>query len=68
VTPVERVVTHVTFELDGGSWEVDNNIWIIGDDSNVVVFDAAHTAHRSCPPSVGATWRQWCEPTATTTT
>ena len=41
---IERVVTHGTFELDGGSWEVDNNIWIVGDDSEVVVFDAAHTA------------------------
>lgn len=41
---VERVVTHGTFELDGGSWEVDNNIWLVGDDSDVVVFDAAHTA------------------------
>lgn len=41
---IERVVTHGTFELDGGSWEVDNNIWIVGDDSEVIVFDAAHTA------------------------
>lgn len=41
---IERVVTHGTFELDGGSWEVDNNIWLVGDDSEVVVFDAAHTA------------------------
>ncbi|EUA65749.1 metallo-beta-lactamase superfamily protein [Mycobacterium xenopi 4042] len=38
------MVTHGTFELDGGSWEVDNNIWIVGDDSDVVVFDAAHVA------------------------
>ena len=42
--PIERVVTHGTFELDGGSWEVDNNIWIVGDDNEVVVFDAAHDA------------------------
>jgi glyoxylase-like metal-dependent hydrolase (beta-lactamase superfamily II) len=41
---IERVVTHGTFELDGGSWEVDNNIWIVGDGSDVVVFDAAHVA------------------------
>lgn len=44
MTGIERVVTHGTFELDGGSWDVDNNIWIVGDDSEVVVFDAAHTA------------------------
>ena len=41
---IERVVTSGTFELDGGSWDVDNNIWIVGDDHDVVVFDAAHTA------------------------
>jgi glyoxylase-like metal-dependent hydrolase (beta-lactamase superfamily II) len=44
MTGIQRVVTSGTFELDGGSWDVDNNIWIVGDDSNVVVFDAAHTA------------------------
>ena len=41
---ITRVVTSGVFELDGGSWEVDNNIWVVGDDSDVVVFDAAHTA------------------------
>ncbi|HTM84349.1 MAG TPA: MBL fold metallo-hydrolase [Mycobacterium sp.] len=42
--PIRRIVTSGTFELDGGSWAVDNNIWIVGDDSEVVVFDAAHDA------------------------
>jgi glyoxylase-like metal-dependent hydrolase (beta-lactamase superfamily II) len=41
---VERVVTHGTFSLDGGTWEVDNNVWIVGDDSEVLVVDAAHDA------------------------
>jgi glyoxylase-like metal-dependent hydrolase (beta-lactamase superfamily II) len=41
---IDRVVTHGTFELDGGSWEVDNNIWLIGDGDEVVVVDAAHDA------------------------
>lgn len=41
---IARVVTSGTFELDGGSWAVDNNIWLVGDDSEVIVFDAAHTA------------------------
>jgi glyoxylase-like metal-dependent hydrolase (beta-lactamase superfamily II) len=44
VTNIERLVTSGTFELDGGSWDVDNNIWIVGDDTDVVVFDAAHNA------------------------
>ena len=39
---IDRLVTSGTFELDGGSWDVDNNIWLIGDDSDVIVFDAAH--------------------------
>ncbi|WP_428338756.1 MBL fold metallo-hydrolase [Mycobacterium sp.] len=41
---IERIVTSGTFELDGGSWDVDNNIWLVGDESDVVVFDAAHSA------------------------
>lgn len=41
---VDRVVTSGIFALDGGEWEVDNNIWLVGDDSEVVVIDAAHTA------------------------
>ncbi|MCV7433137.1 MBL fold metallo-hydrolase [Mycolicibacterium bacteremicum] len=41
---IQRVVTSGTFELDGGSWDVNNNIWLIGDENDVIVFDAAHTA------------------------
>lgn len=41
---IARVVTSGTFSLDGGTWDVDNNIWLVGDDKDVVVFDAAHTA------------------------
>ncbi|QKE85844.1 MBL fold metallo-hydrolase [Arthrobacter sp. NEB 688] len=41
---VERLVTSGVFELDGGSWEVDNNVWLLGDDDEVLVVDAAHDA------------------------
>ncbi len=41
---VDRVVTSGQFCLDGGCWDVDNNIWLIGDDNEVVVVDAAHSA------------------------
>lgn len=41
---IERVVTSGTFNLDGGSWEVDNNVWVVGDDDEVVVVDASHDA------------------------
>lgn len=39
---VDRVVTSGTFELDGGSWEVDNNVWVVGDERECLVVDAAH--------------------------
>ncbi|MDG9720128.1 MBL fold metallo-hydrolase [Streptomyces sp. DH24] len=41
---IEHLVTSGTFSLDGGTWEVDNNVWIVGDDDEVVVIDAAHDA------------------------
>ena len=41
---VERVVTSGTFSLDGGTWEVDNNVWLYGDADEVLVVDAAHDA------------------------
>jgi glyoxylase-like metal-dependent hydrolase (beta-lactamase superfamily II) len=41
---IERVVTSGTFTLDGGTWDVDNNIWLVGDDEEVLVIDAAHNA------------------------
>ncbi|BCL26450.1 MBL fold metallo-hydrolase [Streptomyces aurantiacus] len=41
---VQRVVTSGTFSLDGGVWEVSNNVWIVGDDVEVLVIDAAHDA------------------------
>lgn len=39
---VERLVTSGTFSLDGGTWEVENNVWLIGDDQRCVVIDPAH--------------------------
>ncbi|RKN50243.1 MBL fold metallo-hydrolase, partial [Streptomyces klenkii] len=41
---IEHLVTSGTFELDGGSWEVENNVWLVGDDREVLVVDAAHDA------------------------
>lgn len=41
---IENVVTSGVFELDGGSWDVDNNVWIVGNDDEVIVFDPAHEA------------------------
>ncbi|GHC53658.1 MBL fold metallo-hydrolase [Streptomyces flavofungini] len=41
---VDHLVTSGTFSLDGGTWDVDNNVWIVGDDHEAVVIDAAHDA------------------------
>ena len=41
---VERVVTSGTFVLDGGEWDVENNVWLVGDEHEVLVIDAAHDA------------------------
>ncbi|MGI8682188.1 MAG: MBL fold metallo-hydrolase [Mycobacteriales bacterium] len=42
---VERVVTTGVFTLDGQSFDVENNVWIVGVES-VVVIDPAHDADR----------------------
>ena len=41
---VEQVCTTGLFSIDGEDFEVENNIWLIGDDHEVVVIDAAHDA------------------------
>ncbi|WP_231336214.1 MBL fold metallo-hydrolase [Actinomadura graeca] len=41
---IDHLVTSGTFSLDGGTWEVDNNVWIVGDDAEALVIDAAHDA------------------------
>ena len=44
VARVERLVSSGTFSLDGGTWDVENNVWLVGDDDEVVVVDPAHDA------------------------
>ncbi len=39
---VEKVVTSGVFSLDGQDFDVDNNVWVIGDDTDAIVVDAAH--------------------------
>ncbi|WP_093801614.1 MBL fold metallo-hydrolase [Streptomyces sp. Wb2n-11] len=41
---IDHLTTSGTFSLDGGTWEVDNNVWIVGDDTEAIVIDAAHDA------------------------
>ncbi|MBF4160155.1 MBL fold metallo-hydrolase [Nocardioides acrostichi] len=39
---VDHAVVSGTFSLDGETFEVDNNIWVVGDDNECVVIDAPH--------------------------
>ena len=41
---IDHVVTSGKFTLDGQSFDVENNIWLVGDDREVLVIDAAHEA------------------------
>jgi glyoxylase-like metal-dependent hydrolase (beta-lactamase superfamily II) len=54
---IEHLVTSGTFSLDGGTWDVDNNVWIIGDDDEVIVIDAAHDAEAIAEAVGGRTLR-----------
>lgn len=52
---IERIVTSGTFSLDGGTWEVDNNVWIVGDDSSVIIIDPAHDVDKISVAVAGRT-------------
>ncbi len=41
---IERVVVSGVFSLDGQDFDVDNNVWLVGDDDEVLVIDAPHDA------------------------
>ncbi|MBS4753486.1 MBL fold metallo-hydrolase [Nocardioides sp. zg-ZUI104] len=40
---VDHAVSSGTFSLDGETFEVDNNIWVVGDDTECIVIDAPHS-------------------------
>jgi glyoxylase-like metal-dependent hydrolase (beta-lactamase superfamily II) len=39
---VDHGVTSGTFSLDGETFDVDNNVWVVGDDEECLVIDAPH--------------------------
>jgi hydroxyacylglutathione hydrolase len=39
---IDHTVTSGTFSLDGETFDVDNNVWVVGDDAECVVIDAPH--------------------------
>ncbi|WP_435770113.1 MBL fold metallo-hydrolase [Nocardioides sp. SYSU DS0651] len=40
---VDHAVSSGTFTLDGETFDVDNNLWVVGDDDECVVIDAPHS-------------------------
>lgn len=49
---IEHITTTGFFRLDGGKWEVENNIWLVGDEREVLIIDAAHD-HETIVDAVG---------------
>ena len=43
---LDHVVTSGTFSLDGETHEVDNNVWVIGNEEECVVIDAPHDTEK----------------------
>jgi glyoxylase-like metal-dependent hydrolase (beta-lactamase superfamily II) len=39
---VDHTTTSGTFSLDGQTFDVDNNVWVVGDDTECVILDAPH--------------------------
>jgi len=39
---IDHAVVSGTFSLDGETFDVDNNVWVVGDDAECVVIDAPH--------------------------
>jgi glyoxylase-like metal-dependent hydrolase (beta-lactamase superfamily II) len=41
---IDKVVVPGVFSLDGQDFDVENNVWLVGDDEEVLVIDAPHDA------------------------
>ena len=49
---IDHLTTSGIFSLDGEDFDVDNNVWIVGDDRECVVLDCAHD-HEAIIGAVG---------------
>jgi glyoxylase-like metal-dependent hydrolase (beta-lactamase superfamily II) len=54
---LDHGVASGTFSLDGATYDVDNNIWVIGDDESCVVIDAPHSVEAILEVVAGRTVR-----------
>src|SRR4030095_12568807 len=41
---IDKTVVSGVFSLDGQDFDVDNNVWLVGDDDEVLVIAAPHDA------------------------
>lgn len=41
---IEKFTTAGIFALDGQEWDVENNVWIVGDETECILIDAPHDA------------------------
>ena len=39
---IDHTATSGTFSLDGKTFDVENNVWVVGDDEQCVIIDAPH--------------------------
>ena len=66
---IDHTVTSGTFSLDGETFDVENNVWVVGDDERM--RGHRRPARRGRDPRAGrrsaGCWR-WSAPTPTTTT
>ena len=65
---IDHAVTSGTFSLDGQTFDVDNNVWVVGDDDECVVIDAPHDVAPILALVGDRRVRAVCAPTRTTTT
>ena len=54
-TRISHTITSGTFSLDGETFEVDNNVWVLGDDNECIVIDAPHDVEKILGAVAGST-------------
>ena len=54
VARIDRVVVPGVFSLDGQDFDVDNNVWLVGDNDEVLVIDAPTAPNQSSTRSAAA--------------
>ncbi len=46
MTPIQQLRTSGVFSVEGAESDIENNVWIVGNDESAVVIDAAHDHER----------------------